>query len=51
MINGANHENKDIKKKAGKVQKYFIAPAVIREFEDIIKSNKDICDLAGIPAR
>ena len=44
-------KTKTSKKKAGKVQKYFIAPAVIREFEDIIKSNKDICDLAGIPAR
>lgn len=44
-------KTKTSKKKAGKVQKYFIALAVIREFEDIIKSNKDKCDLAGIPAK
>ena len=40
IINGEKHDKKVIEEKAGKVEKCEDAAVVIREFEDIIKTEK-----------
>ena len=40
LINIEKNENRDIEEKASKVEKGKDAASVIREFEEIIKSNK-----------
>ena len=40
LINIEKNENRDIEEKASKVEKCKDAASVIREFEEVIKSNK-----------
>ena len=49
IINGEKHDKKVIEEKAGKVEKCEDAAVVIREFEDIIKTDKKYY-LDSIPA-
>ena len=41
IITGERHENKELEEKASKVKNIEDAAAVIREFEEIIKTKKE----------
>ena len=50
LINGKNHKYKDIDEKVAKIKNCKDAEAVIREFEDIIRTKKNN-SLNRVPTR